>query len=113
MICATTLQYQQQQQQLKAVVVSSTIYMMQQQTYTSLQGNSTIVTLLTLLMIKIAAVMLSVNTDEYNSVLQLCVIELLEQLDIVFTIDDTDGRVTVPADSLQQYVARAAGAANG
>jgi pentatricopeptide repeat protein len=44
------------------------------------------------------------DSDEFSSVLQLCVTELLEQLSIVFTVDDTDGRVIVPAASLQQYI---------
>jgi hypothetical protein len=46
------------------------------------------------------------DIDEHNIVLQLCVTELLQQLNIVFTVDDTNGRVTVPAASLQRYVAR-------
>eukprot|EP00953_Heterococcus_sp_UTEX-ZZ885_P027410 14704-Heterococcus_DN1.PRE.3 len=51
------------------------------------------------------------DADEYSSVLQLCVTELLEQLDLPFSFDDTNGRATVPAASLQQYVARMTGAA--
>jgi pentatricopeptide repeat protein len=53
------------------------------------------------------------DSDEFSSVLQLCVTELLEQLSIVFTVDDTDGRVTVPAASLQQYMARKTGTIPG
>jgi pentatricopeptide repeat protein len=51
------------------------------------------------------------DADEYNSVLQLCVTDLLEQLDIEFTVSEVDGCVTVPSASLQQYVARTTGAA--
>jgi hypothetical protein len=54
------------------------------------------------------------DTDNHgSSMLQLCVTELLEQLGIVFTVDDTNSRVTVPVANLQQYVARTVGAATG
>jgi pentatricopeptide repeat protein len=54
------------------------------------------------------------DTDDCNSsMLQLCVTELLEQVNVVFSVDDTGDRVRVPADCLQQHIARTIGVATG